>query len=121
MQLILSIEICNRQRSLSRYRLTARQSTDDEYQRLEQHDRYLNEQCQFYAQHSSTDVLQFEFDYNQQLQVNYEHVQQQLTKCLNEIERNRCLQDDIRISIEKTHNDVQQLQTTIKHEKQVRL
>ncbi|CAF1244250.1 unnamed protein product, partial [Adineta ricciae] len=56
-------------------------------------------------------------DYERKLHSNYEHLQDQITRCSTTIEQKRQLQEQIQSNIEQIHNDVEQIQKTILHEK----
>jgi hypothetical protein len=94
-------------------------SIQHELQILEEHDRHLFSECQTFAQEYSSEKLDFEFEYHQKLQSNYEHLQQQLTRCSSTLEQKRQLQEQLKFNIEQTHEEIQQIQTNINNDKKV--
>ena len=92
----------------------------EELQRLEEHDRRLVSECQFYAQEYSPEKLQFEYDYQEQLHATYEHLQQQLGRCSSALEQKKLAFEQIQINLEQTQKDAEQLQNNANIEKKVR-
>lgn len=95
------------------------QRNHDEYQRLDEHHRRLIVECQYYTEEYSSEKLQHEYDYHQQLHTDYEKLQQDLSRCLTNLEQNEKLFQQIQKNVEQTQNDVEILQTTMKNEKKV--
>ena len=95
------------------------ENIQEELQRLEEHDRRLVSECQFYAQEYSPEKLQFEFDYQEQLHSNYEHLQQQLTRCSSALEQKKFAFEQMQINLEQTQKDAEQVQNNANSEKKV--
>jgi archaellum component FlaC len=93
---------------------------ENEFHFLTEHDRRVNSECQLYSEEYSTNELDKELEYKKNLHSNYEHLQQQLTRCSSTLEQNRQLQEQIQSNIEKTHKDIEQIQTNIDNDKKVR-
>lgn len=87
---------------------------------LEEHDRQLLIECQNFSQEYSPETLQQEFEYQQQLHINYEHLQQQLTRCSTTLDQKGQLQDQLQIDIERMEGEIQQIQNHIKDDQKVR-
>ncbi|CAF0808983.1 unnamed protein product [Adineta ricciae] len=81
------------------------------------HDSQLTTDCPVYSEEYSKNELDKEFDYERKLHSNYEHLQDQITRCSTTIEQKRQLQEQIQSNIEQIHSDVEQIQKTILHEK----
>jgi peptidoglycan hydrolase CwlO-like protein len=58
-------------------------------------------------------------EYEKKLHSNYEHLQQQITRCSATLEQKRQLQEQIQLNIEQTHQDIEQMQTNINNDKKV--
>lgn len=95
-------------------------SLEQEFAILEEHDRQLLVECQNFTQEYSPEKLQQEYEYQQQLHANYEHLQQQLTRCSNTLEQKKQLQDQLHSDIERTQEEIQQIQNNIKDDQKVR-
>ncbi len=86
---------------------------------LEEHDRHLFSECQLFAQEYSSEKFDIELEYNKNLHINYEHLQQQLTRCSSTLEQKRQLQEKLQFNIEQIHEEIQQIQTNINNDKKV--
>jgi hypothetical protein len=71
------------------------------------------------TQEYSPDKLDIELEYHKKLHTNYEHLQQQLTRCSTALEQKTQLQEQLQFNIEQTHQDIQQIQTNINNDKKV--
>ena len=87
---------------------------------LEEHDRQLLVECQNFSQEYSPEILQQEFEYQQQLHLNYEHLQQQLTRCSTTLDQKKQLQDQLHTDIERMEGEIEQVQNHIKDDQKVR-
>lgn len=96
------------------------ENIQEELQRLEEHDRRLVSECQFYAQEYSPEKLQFEYDYQEQLHATYEHLQHQLVRCSSALEQKKLAFEQIQCNLEQTQKDAEQLQNNANSEKKVR-
>ncbi|CAF1332751.1 unnamed protein product [Adineta steineri] len=93
------------------------ESIQHELQILEEHDRRLFSECQIIAQDYSSDKLEFELEYHEKLHSNYEHLQQQLTRCSTTLEQKRQIQDQLQFNISQIHEEIQQMETVITNDK----
>lgn len=112
-------EITYRERILHQAQLY-QASLEQEFTILDEHDRQLLLECQNFAQEYSPEKLQHEYEYQQQLHANYEHLQQQLARCSNTFEQKKQLQDQLQSDIERTQEEIQQIQDHIKDDQKVR-
>ncbi len=90
-----------------------------ELQLLEEHDRRLFSECQILAQEYSSDKFDIELEYHKKLHSNYEHLEQQLTRCSSTLEQKRQLQEQLQFNIEQIHEAIHQIQTNINNDKKV--
>jgi len=67
----------------------------------------------------STNELTKELDYEKKLHLNYEHLQQQITRCSTTLEQKRQLQEQIQLNIEQVHEDIEQIHKNINNDKKV--
>ena len=104
------------------YREKTIQQNDIEHEchLLTEHDRRLTSECQSYSEEYAVNELDQEIDYQKKLHSNYEHFQQQVTRCSAALEQKRHLQGQIQLNIEQTHEDIEQMQTNTSSEKKVR-
>jgi hypothetical protein len=91
----------------------------NEFHLLAEHDRHLISDSQLYSEEYAANELDKEFDYQKKLHSNYEHLQQQVTRCSTTLEQKRQLQEQIQLNIEQTHEDIEQMQTNINTDKMV--
>lgn len=96
------------------------QRNQEEYQRLEEHHRRLTLECQYYTEEYSPEKLQEEYDCHQQIHSDYEHLQQQLARCLASLEQNQQVSQQIQSNIDQIETEIDLIQTTLKNEKKVR-
>ncbi|CAF1094305.1 unnamed protein product [Adineta ricciae] len=88
-----------------------------ELQLLEEHERQLLSECQTFTQEYSPDALDIELDFHEKLSSNYEHLQQQITRCCSTTEQKRQMQDQLQFSIEQIHEEIEQIQANINNDK----
>lgn len=93
---------------------------EEELNILEEHDRQLIVQCQNFSPEYSSENLQQQFDYQQQLHINYEHLQQQLTRCSTTLDQKKQIQDQLQTDIERMEREIQQIQNHINDDQKVR-
>ncbi|CAF1291686.1 unnamed protein product [Adineta steineri] len=87
-------------------------NTENEFQLVTDHDCHITSECSIYP-----DELDKELDYEKKLHSNYEHLQQQITRCSTTIEQKRQLQEQIQLNIEQIHDEVEQIQKNIMNDK----
>ncbi|CAF0965543.1 unnamed protein product [Rotaria magnacalcarata] len=80
-----------------------------ELQILEEHERRLFAECQTLAQEYSSDKLNDELEYQKELNSNYEHLQQQLTRCSSTLEQQIQMQEQIQYNIQQAHDEIEQI------------
>ncbi|CAF1315035.1 unnamed protein product [Rotaria sordida] len=88
-----------------------------ELQILEEHERRLFSEFQILTQEYSSDKLDFELEYYKKLNSNYEHLQQQLTRCSSTLEQKIQLHEQLQYNIDQTHKDIEQIQKHINNDK----
>lgn len=71
------------------------------------------------SQEYSTEKLNDELEYQKQLSTNYEHLQQQLTRCSSTLEQKLQLQEQIQYNIEQTHEDIEQMKRQLNNDQKV--
>jgi hypothetical protein len=91
----------------------------NEFHLLTEQDRHVSSDSQLYSEEYAANELDKEFDYQKNLHSNYEHLQQQVTRCSTTLEQKRQLQEQIQLNIEQTHEDIEQMKTNINANKQV--
>ncbi|CAF3148330.1 unnamed protein product [Rotaria sp. Silwood2] len=116
-------ELNEKQKEIEYYDVTIHQgqiyrdNIQHELQILEERERHLFSDCQTLTQEYSTDKLDFELDYHKKLNSNYEHLQQQLTRCSSTLEQKIQLQEQIQYNINQIHEDIEQIQKLINNDK----
>ncbi|CAF0805586.1 unnamed protein product [Rotaria sp. Silwood1] len=89
----------------------------NQYHLLKEHDYRLTSECQMYTEEYCVNELDKELEIEKKLHLNYEHLQQQLTRCSTTLEQKRQLQEQIQLNVEKTHEDIEQIQSNINNDK----
>ncbi|CAF2767555.1 unnamed protein product [Rotaria sp. Silwood2] len=91
----------------------------NQYHLLKEYDYRLTSECQIYTEEYSVNVneLDKELEVEKKLHSNYEHLQQQLTRCSTTLEQKQQLQEQIQLNVEKTHEDIEQIQSNINNDK----
>lgn len=95
------------------------ESIQHEMQILEEHDRRLTSECQTYAQEYSSDAFEVELEYYEKLRSNYEHLQQQLTRCSSTLEQKRQVHEQLQFNVKQAHEEIEQMQSNIANDKKV--
>ena len=91
----------------------------NEFHLLAEQDRHLTSDSQLYSEEYAVNELDKEFDYQKQLHSNYEHLQQQVSRCSTTLDQKRQLQEQIQMNINQTHEDIEQMKTNINTDRKV--
>lgn len=79
----------------------------------------MDTESQNYSEEYSNNELSKELEHEKKLHSTFEHLQQQLNRCTAALEQKRQLQEQIQLNVEKTHEDIEQIQSTINNDKKV--
>lgn len=92
---------------------------ENQFHLLAEHDCRLASECKMMTEDYSVNELDKELEYEKKLHSNYEHLQQQINRSSATLEQKRQLQEQIQLNLDKTHEDIEQIQQSITNDKKV--